>query len=59
MLLYPFLSQDIFWEWIGLTDFYRKDKVDMQFGAGMSLSMLHPLMACPVVHLNPFAASML
>nr|POE60333.1 cytochrome p450 93a2 [Quercus suber] len=33
-------------------------KVDMQSGPGMSLHMSHPLIVCPVVHFNPFTASM-
>ncbi|KAK7846992.1 beta-amyrin 24-hydroxylase [Quercus suber] len=33
-------------------------KVDMQSGPGMSLHMSHPLIVRPVVHFNPFAASM-
>ena len=33
-------------------------KVDMQTGPGLSVNMLHPLTARPVVHFNPFAASM-
>lgn len=31
----------------------KGDKVDMQSGSGMSLSMLHPLICLPVVHFNP------
>uniref|UniRef100_A0A7N2LAW6 Cytochrome P450 n=1 Tax=Quercus lobata TaxID=97700 RepID=A0A7N2LAW6_QUELO len=33
-------------------------KVDMQSGPGMSLHMSHPLIVRPIVHFNPFAASM-
>ncbi|KAK1552245.1 hypothetical protein Q3G72_013105 [Acer saccharum] len=32
------------------------DKIDMQPGPGMSMSMVHPLLCQPVVHFNPFAA---
>jgi cytochrome P450 len=32
-------------------------KVDMQSGQGMSLRMVHPLIARPVVHFTPFVAS--
>ena len=33
-------------------------KVDMQSGPSMSLHMSHPLIVRPIVHFNPFAASM-
>ncbi|XP_061370594.1 cytochrome P450 705A12-like [Gastrolobium bilobum] len=32
----------------------KGEKVDMQSGSGMSLSMVHPLICLPVVHFNPF-----
>ncbi|RDX67353.1 3,9-dihydroxypterocarpan 6A-monooxygenase [Mucuna pruriens] len=32
----------------------KGEKVDMQSGSGMSLSMLHPLVCVPVVHFNPY-----
>ena len=32
----------------------KGEKVDMQSGSGMSLTMAHPLICVPVVHFNPF-----
>lgn len=32
----------------------KGEKVDMQSGSGMSLSMVHPLICLPLVHFNPY-----
>ncbi|TKY68161.1 monooxygenase protein [Spatholobus suberectus] len=32
----------------------KGEKVAMQFGSGMSLSMVHPLICLPVLHFNPY-----